>query len=170
VLKKILIVFCALNLVGCASLYGTFAEDENGKSKIKFDSKVYIGTKTDGAALILAPMCAGSHSHPCTGDTWIYLLIWPLALIDLPLSFIADTLLLPYTLTTGKPKELPKEKTVDVPMKQAVSKSPTIEESCFAKAQQLSAQEYCACLGMVLDTDTKACFQGNKEILRKLSN
>jgi uncharacterized protein YceK len=33
------------------------------------------------------------------------LLIWPFALIDLPLSFVVDTLLLPYTLNADSKKE-----------------------------------------------------------------
>ncbi len=180
--KKIFLLVCVLPLAACASLYGTFAEDENGKSKVGFDSRVYVGTKTDAGALIFIPICAGG-GHPCgKRDEWLYLL-WPLVLVDLPLSFISDTLLLPYTLTVHKPKEPPKEKTIEPNKAAALKEKPKTdamptpaaesskrEEECSANTQRLSAQEYCACLGMSLDPDTKVCFQGNKEMLHEIIN
>jgi hypothetical protein len=54
--------------------------------------------------------------------------------------------------------------------KKAESRTTTaIENECYAKRQQLSAQEYCACLGMTLDLNSGVCSQGNKQFLRSIS-
>lgn len=72
-------VLVATIVSGCASLQETFGSDKS--------NKVYIGTKKDwnnifqeqcGAALV----CEGLNP-----------------IVDLPLSFVMDTLLLPYTVT-----------------------------------------------------------------------
>jgi len=87
-------------LMGCASLLGNLSYSEFERD---IESRVYIGTKIDGTFLaspfLLEPGGEGHQSYALS------LLIWPFALVDLPLSFVLDTVLLPYTLNAeSKPK------------------------------------------------------------------
>lgn len=71
------------SLSGCASLIGTFAADPSV-------NKVYIGSRTD--VQLLEKGCPGAS--PC-------LLPRPVAALDLPFSFVTDTLLLIYTVPSS---------------------------------------------------------------------
>jgi uncharacterized protein YceK len=73
---------CVL-LSGCVSLAETFHEDDQ--------SKVYIGTRTD--AKLVAASLRSRFSE------------FLFHLIDLPLSFVMDTVLLPYTVFFTPPDQ-----------------------------------------------------------------
>jgi len=61
---------------------------------------------------------------------------------------------------------IPKVSTI----KKAESRTTTaIENECYAKRQELSAQEYCVCLKMILDPNSGVCSQGNNQYLRSIS-
>ena len=74
------------SLSGCASLIGTFAADPSV-------NKVFIGARTD--VQLLAQGCP--NASPC-------LLPRPVAALDLPFSFVTDTLLLIYTVPSSASK------------------------------------------------------------------
>lgn len=88
-LTKSLCVVVAAGISGCASIAATFTE--RGDEAIS-GSKVYAGTRTD----LFLIEAAGIHSASKT-DTFLLRFA---CVIDLPLSLVADTLFLPYTLTT----------------------------------------------------------------------
>ena len=93
--KSFLLLALALNISGCASLYTTF-----GSNEYSYESKVYSGTKLDAFALFWVPACAlGGGGHGCPVDNPAGLLLWPVVLVDLPLTFVCDSVLLPYTLS-----------------------------------------------------------------------
>ncbi len=74
---------------GCASIRGTFVEPP------KDASRVYAGTRLDWRDIAL---------EDCECDPFgavAHLILWPVFVIDLPLSMAADTLLLPYTLAAS---------------------------------------------------------------------
>ena len=66
-------------LSGCAALVGTFAESG--------PNKVFIGTRTDAQSI--AHGCP--NASPC-------MLPRPVAIVDLPLSLVVDSLFLVYTV------------------------------------------------------------------------
>lgn len=70
-------------LTGCSSLAATF-----GEKPYCPDGPVYCGTRVDASLLAAAT----------DESAGVLRALWPIALIDLPFSAIADTLLLPYTL------------------------------------------------------------------------
>lgn len=70
-------------LTGCSTFDATFGEQSYCP-----ESPVYCGTRVD--ALLLAAATDESAG--------VLRVLWPIALLDLPFSAIADTLLLPYTL------------------------------------------------------------------------
>lgn len=74
---------------GCSTLSETFADRPHAPSL------VYIGTQVDVAVI-------GAAGDDSAG---ILRLFWPFALMDLPLSLAADTLLLPYTLAHNPAKQ-----------------------------------------------------------------
>jgi uncharacterized protein YceK len=86
-----LLLLTAGLVAGCASIRGTFVEPpEDG-------NRVYAGTRRDLQDIAL---------DNCECDpigAVAYLMLWPVYVIDLPLSAAADTLLLPYTLTLPRP-------------------------------------------------------------------
>lgn len=67
---------------GCSTFSETFADRPHAASL------TYIGTRVDVAVI-------GAAGDESAG---LLRLFWPFALLDLPLSLSADTLLLPYTL------------------------------------------------------------------------
>lgn len=80
-------LFAALSmplwLSGCASLISTLSGHPTVYGGVRFD-----------AAVVAAPFNETSEEH--------LLFLWPVALIDLPLSAVCDTLLLPLTLQTSE--------------------------------------------------------------------
>lgn len=81
-------------LVGCGSLVGTFdptISDVEGGGEFK-ENRIYAGTRVD-TKIILAPF--EGKGPGWDQSFWAF---YPFLLIDLPLSLIADTLLLPYTV------------------------------------------------------------------------
>jgi uncharacterized protein YceK len=73
--------------IGCASLINSFGEDRHP----------YAGVRVD-AHIIGAPFDA---SHEAISS--VNLFQWPFAFVDLPLSLVMDTLLLPYTAMKPQP-------------------------------------------------------------------
>jgi len=104
VMKKIIILLLLIVfafLTGCSTVL-TQKDRQNGmhaKCNVYDDfgieqQIVFSGTKRDVSLLLVPFNCSGEE---CMAALY-YPFILPLALIDLPLSFIADSLLLPYTL------------------------------------------------------------------------
>ncbi len=85
-----------LILSGCATMTETF-EDRSHCGV----SRVYCGTRVD--AMVIAAATDESAG--------VIRAFWPIALVDLPLSLVADTLLLPYTtfMDTGVKKKTAQE-------------------------------------------------------------
>lgn len=81
---------------GCSTFSETFADRPHASSL------VYIGTQVDLAVV-------GALGDDSAG---IFRLFAPFALLDLPLSLAADTLLLPYTISKEmqRPKQIPPAK------------------------------------------------------------
>ncbi len=90
--RKLPVLLLMTGLVaGCASIRGTFVEPP------KDGSRVYVGTRRDLQDIAL---------ENCECDpigAVAYLMLWPVFVIDLPLSVAADTVLLPYTLALPRP-------------------------------------------------------------------
>ncbi len=99
IILSLLIIFTFLT--GCSTVL-TQRDRQNGlyaKCKVTEDfgieqQIVFSGSRRDLSLLLVPFNCSG---EACMGALY-YPFILPLALIDLPLSFIADSLLLPYTL------------------------------------------------------------------------
>ena len=77
-MRKLAALIAVLGLNGCMALGGTFLE--------KTCYKVYIGTRLDAS-------CITSGGHNVANA--------PFCLIDLPFSFVLDTVFLPYTIPVG---------------------------------------------------------------------
>ena len=95
-MKYRLRIFCVLLALlqgGCASIYGTFVEPE--------PNSIYVGTRMDvqGIAGIISDADQPSTIH---GGGLYGLMFVPFILIDAALSFVTDTLFLPYTIFTRK--------------------------------------------------------------------
>jgi uncharacterized protein YceK len=94
-LIKISSLLSALLMVGCASLSVTFNPDPKfGQDK----NPIYAGTRFDAMA-IAAPFDGPSSSDPRSWPDPIFWVFYPLFIVDLPLSMVMDTLLLPYTIS-----------------------------------------------------------------------
>ncbi len=92
---KLLAVCVAIGLSGCASLLGRFGGI--GSKPPEDKKELYIGTKLDAMGIISIPVCTfGRGGDGCSDRSAI--LLWPLMVVDLPLSCMADTVLLPYVL------------------------------------------------------------------------
>ena len=129
---RALAVIPLLLSAGCSSISYTFFKDEkltyvatcqgvteqcscttNPKRSecAKRESKVYRGTKEDlfFVALPFAFLTADSKdSGPVLWLLPLIILGWPVGVVDLPLSFVSDTILLPYTTSLDKkPIEIP---------------------------------------------------------------
>ncbi|MDH5180493.1 MAG: YceK/YidQ family lipoprotein [Gammaproteobacteria bacterium] len=84
-LKNIVLAGLLLGLTaGCASIHAVSDKDKSA------GPYAYRGVQTDIALMGLS-LCEG---HGC-----VPLVVLPFALIDLPLSMVMDTILLPFTLT-----------------------------------------------------------------------
>ena len=70
-------------LTGCSTFAETFSETPHCPGSL-----VYCGTRVDAYLISVAT----------DEDAGILRAFWPIALIDLPFSVVADTLILPYTL------------------------------------------------------------------------
>jgi uncharacterized protein YceK len=122
---RFLLVMPLFLLVGCSSLSYTFFKDEqvhvlgcqgetepcqcaktaNGSDCIKHESKTYRGTKEDlyFVALPFAFITAKpEESGPLLWTLPLVIGVWPFAVVDLPLSFVSDTILYPYTSSLDK--------------------------------------------------------------------
>ncbi|HEY6874138.1 MAG TPA: YceK/YidQ family lipoprotein [Geobacteraceae bacterium] len=98
IIAKTFLIVLAISLGGCASLYATFAKNEKKPNEpITSESWVYTGVKTDGMLLAFSIYCIGG-GHGCGDNTnWLFIGS-PLMIADVPLSLVADTIFLPYTL------------------------------------------------------------------------
>ena len=78
-------------LSGCASVHQTFISEKNTTNiSLGYENKVYAGTRKDGQVIVLC----------FTSGPWA-IIFCPVALfatVDLPFSFVGDTLFLPYTI------------------------------------------------------------------------
>ena len=79
-------------LTGCASINQTFiskdSDNESTHGTYGYKSKVYAGVKQDAGGIVA---CCYVMACICA----------PIGIIDMPFSFVADTIFLPYT-ATGK--------------------------------------------------------------------
>ena len=96
-MKIFLIVFLiSVSLLsGCASIHETFYsknDNESTHGTYGYKSKIYAGVKQD--ADIIYSSC---QAMAC--------IFAPIGLIDMPFSFVADTLFLPYTATAKWSRE-----------------------------------------------------------------
>lgn len=95
-------------LSGCASIHQTFISKEYNDTThgaYGYKSKVYAGVKMDvgvvgACCYMMACICA------------------PVGLIDMPFSFVADTLFLPYTITSATLNDNKLKRCVDNKRKQ----------------------------------------------------
>lgn len=76
------VVAAMLLTSGCATLTETFEERSHCGN-----TRVYCGTRVDALMISMAT----------DESAGVLRAFWPLAIMDLPLSLVADTLLLPYT-------------------------------------------------------------------------
>lgn len=90
----------AVLLGGCATL---FTLDEDG---------VYGGTKADAYFIAGAVMAPFTRSYGMGEWDSLFYIVGPLALMDLPLSIVADTVVVPYKLAVG-PRVHPRLRIVD---------------------------------------------------------
>lgn len=79
-------------LSGCSTFAETFSENPHCPGSL-----VYCGTRVDAYLISVAT----------DEDAGILRAFWPIALIDLPFSVVADTLILPYTLYRDAAPEEP---------------------------------------------------------------
>ena len=95
----VLVLIMASFVDGCASLRNTFDGQDN--------PKIYVGTRSDLESIgKFLPSeqedsdSSKSGSEPGTESALLFLLLvaLPIYLIDLPFSFVMDTVLLPYTI------------------------------------------------------------------------
>ncbi|MBN8431568.1 YceK/YidQ family lipoprotein [Microbulbifer salipaludis] len=85
-LKTFLVAFIGFNVVGCGTIVRTGFDNTPNPCKKEL-SYVFGGVKLDSMHICTA---AASHSN-------FRKIIIPFALVDLPLSAIADTVILPYS-------------------------------------------------------------------------
>ena len=105
-LRLIIIFAIILCLTSCATLVSqTDINEAKNKGVKEFcfhltntDMRIiYSGTYYDFHDLILAPITCTSMER-CFGKIMFYPLVFVGGVVDLPLSFVADTLILPYTI------------------------------------------------------------------------
>lgn len=83
-MRCLVTVIAALSLTaGCATLTETFEERSHCGA-----TRVYCGTRVDAIMISMAT----------DESAGVLRAFWPLAIMDLPLSLVADTFLLPYTV------------------------------------------------------------------------
>jgi uncharacterized protein YceK len=80
------VITSMLLISGCATLSETFEERSHCGN-----SRIYCGTRVDAIMIAMAT----------DEGAGVLRAFWPIALIDLPFSIVADTLLLPYTMYKG---------------------------------------------------------------------
>jgi uncharacterized protein YceK len=116
-LIKISPLLSALLMVGCASLSVTFNPDPKfGQDK----NPIYAGTRFDAEALA-APF-DGASSDPGSWPDPIIWVFYPFFIVDLPLSMVMDTLLLPYTIPSYHSRTKKSQKpSIDTPEPQATN-------------------------------------------------
>ena len=87
--KMLVLLWASGLLMGCASIRGTFVDPP------KDGNRVYAGTRLDLKDIALDCECdpIGAVAH---------LILWPVFVVDLPLSMVTDTLFLPYTLASSR--------------------------------------------------------------------
>ena len=97
-MRALLIVLSALLSAGCASIYSVTHQND-----------VYGGVRLDGRILGAAVTNGNVHCglENCN-QTNVWFMSWG-AVCDLPLSFVTDTLLLPYTAVAASLAKQPAE-------------------------------------------------------------
>jgi len=102
--RVLLVTLAVSTLCGCGTI-GTRMFDDPEKSGDYHGSKIYSGIRGDIQAV--GDMLSPDYNKEGRG-------LWPLFLLDLPFSFIADTLLLPITIyeELSKGSEQKKEATL----------------------------------------------------------
>jgi uncharacterized protein YceK len=84
---RMMMVFLILLMSGCATL---IVKSTTASPREKY----YMGTKVD-ASILAQPFHCSKETDVCEAvKTWPYL--WPLALVDLPLSMVLDTMCFPF--------------------------------------------------------------------------
>ena len=118
IFRSTIIVFIIFSLIGCSSLGETFSNKplsftscdikrkQAGEcactlSNVCYatESKVYAGTREDAFLVALPFAYIGNNSEGARQTIWLLpflIAMLPLALVDLPLSAVSDTLLYPY--------------------------------------------------------------------------
>jgi len=86
---RIFLTYILLQLCACSTI-GTLAKHESGSGQ----NIVYSGAKMDWI-VVGSPLEAGGDTHLGYG----IFILYPFFVIDLALCAIADTLMLPYTIT-----------------------------------------------------------------------
>ncbi|SRR6266705_1032297 len=101
--RFLLLILAVSTSCGCGTI-GTRMFDDPAKSGDYHGSKIYSGVRGDIQAV--GDMLSPNYTKEARG-------LWPLFLLDLPFSFIADTLLLPITIyeELSKSSEQKKEAT-----------------------------------------------------------
>jgi len=100
-----IVLFSCLLLNGCASIALSFREHKDEA----IQSNIYIGTRAEYKTITFQRYDAEKGGLLAN---WV---VWPFALIDLPLCLIVDTLLLPYTLFTIKEPDKGEEEYLGLP-------------------------------------------------------
>ncbi len=93
-LSSILLLPLMLSLSGCGTIATTFQSESQLQQDLELKAsrcnslpKAYSGINYHA--------CTMNSKRPLTPTAYLY---WSFMVVDLPLSFVADTLLLPYTL------------------------------------------------------------------------
>jgi uncharacterized protein YceK len=97
-LSKLLLIVMSFNLYGCATFLTLKCEEWMYAEDIPPVAPPYSGVLGD-ASLIAFPFTLSSNNEPGTPPAiGIKILLFPFCILDLPLSLVADTIILPYTI------------------------------------------------------------------------
>jgi uncharacterized protein YceK len=90
---KLVLLLCVISLSGCASISQTFMKEPFISNK---NNRIYAGVRLDIKS-IAVPF---ENDWDCSSfDVKPHCYLFPLSIIDVPLSAVFDTIFLPYTLT-----------------------------------------------------------------------
>lgn len=96
ILRIWLCALCALLCTGCVSLQATFDHKSKEIEPVDMTRKVYIGTRLD-AWVVTSPFSKQFWTEE-TGGGDVFWFFFLFSIVDLPLSMVMDTVLLPYTI------------------------------------------------------------------------
>lgn len=99
------LTMATLSLVGCGTSFGMNLPPAQLRAQLDTNSKVYVGVRVDSHAFVSYPTELAKSNNPIV---WLlYTLVEIYLVVDLPISFVADTLLLPFTLSSGPDSSKP---------------------------------------------------------------